>query len=301
MSSLMIGNFDGVHLGHLALLECSRKSAGGGEVTVVTFEPHPSEILRPEKRVECLLPAATRRALLLEAGADLVLELPTTRELLDLEAADFVDMLREKCRFDVLVEGADFRFGRNRSAGVADLIELGRTRDFTVEIVDDVDVELEDRTMVPVRSTMIRWLLRHGRVVDAERALGRPHRVEGTVVKGDQRGRLLGYPTANLDHGASLLPGDGIYSGVAQLPDGTRVSAAISVGSKPTFGGTERVCEAHLLDHEAPLDDYGWSLRLDFKRFLHEQLTFESIEPLLQRMSRDCDLVRHHARESLPS
>ena len=301
MSSLMIGNFDGVHLGHRALLDCSRKSAGEGEVTVVTFEPHPSEILRPEKRVECLLPAATRRALLLEAGADIVLELPTTRELLDLEAADFVDMLREKCRFDVMVEGADFRFGRDRSAGVADLIELGRTRDFTVEIVDDVDVELEDRTMVPVRSTMIRWLLRHGRVVDAERALGRPHRVEGTVVKGDQRGRLLGYPTANLDHGASLLPGDGIYSGLAQLPDGTRVSAAISVGSKPTFGGTERVCEAHLLDHEAPLDDYGWPLRLDFKRFLHEQLTFESIEPLLQRMSRDCDLVRHHARESLPS
>ena len=260
MSSLMIGNFDGVHLGHRALLHCSRKCAAGGKVTVVTFEPHPSEILRPEKRVECLLSADARRALLLDAGADVVLELPTTRELLDLDAADFVDMLREKCRFDVMVEGADFRFGRNRAAGVTELIDLARTRDFSVEIVDDVEVELEDRTMVPVRSTMIRWLLRHGRVVDAERALGRPHRVEGTVVKGDQRGRLLGYPTANLDHGASLLPGDGIYSGLALLPDGTRVSAAISVGSKPTFGGTERVCEAHLLDHEAPLDDYGWPL-----------------------------------------
>ena len=301
MSSLMIGNFDGVHRGHLALLERSRKCAGGGEVTVVTFEPHPSVILRPEKRVECLVPSETRRRLLRAAGADTVIELPSTRELLDLSAAEFVDLVRKECAFDVMVEGADFRFGRHRAAGVSDLIELGGTRDFSVEVVDDVDVELEDRTMVPVRSTLIRWLLRHGRVVDAERALGRPHRVGGTVVKGDQRGRTLGYPTANLDHGSCLLPGDGIYSGVAGLPDGTRVASAISVGTKPTFGGTQRVCEAHLLDLEAPLDDYGWMIELDFKRFLHEQLTFESVEPLLQRMSRDCDLVRHHARESLPS
>ena len=297
MSSLMIGNFDGVHLGHLALLERSRKCAAGGEVTAVTFEPHPSAILRPEKRVDRLLPADMRRALLKDAGADNVIELPTTPELLDLDAADFVDMLRERCRFDVMVEGGDFRFGRKRAAGVSELIALGRTRDFSVEVVDDVDVELEDRTVVPVRSTLIRWLLRHGRVVDAERALGRPHRIYGTVVKGDQRGRTLGYPTANLDHGSCLLPGDGIYSGVGVLSDGTRVSAAISVGTKPTFGGTERVCEAHLLDHDAPLDDYGWALTLEFKRYLHEQLTFESVEPLLQRMSRDCELVRHHARE----
>jgi riboflavin kinase/FMN adenylyltransferase len=203
MSSLMIGNFDGVHLGHLALLERSRKHAGGGVVTAVTFEPHPSVILRPERRVDRLLPPEARRRLLLEAGADSVVELPATRDLLDLCAADFIDMLQERCDFDVMVEGADFRFGRHRAAGVSELIELGRTRGFSVEVVEDVDVELEDRTLVPVRSTLIRWLLRQGRVVDAERALGRAHRIEGTVVKGDQRGRTLGYPTANLDHGAS--------------------------------------------------------------------------------------------------
>ncbi len=297
MSSLMIGNFDGVHLGHLALLECSRKYALGGTVTAVTFEPHPSAILRPDKRVECLLSPAARRELLFQAGADEVLELPTTAELLDLEPDGFMDMLLQRCDFDVVVEGADFRFGRKRIAGVAELRDIGRARGFSVEVVDDVEVELEDRTMVPVRSTMIRWLLRHGRVVDAERALGRPHRVEGTVVKGDQRGRTLGYPTANLDHGGSLLPGDGIYAGVAEFSDGTRVSAAISVGTKPTFGGAQRVCEAHLLDHDAPLDDYGWDIRLEFTRFLHEQITFESIEPLLKRMALDCDLVRHHAGE----
>jgi riboflavin kinase/FMN adenylyltransferase len=301
MSSLMIGNFDGVHRGHLALLDRSRNCAGDGEVTVVTFQPHPSAILRPDKKVECLRPFKTRRELLHAAGADTVIELPSTRELLDLSATDFVDMLLKRCTFDVMVEGADFRFGRDRAGGVSDLIELGKTRDFSVEIVDDVDVELEDRTMVPVRSTLIRWLLRHGRVVDAERALGRPHRIQGTVVQGDQRGRTLGYPTANLDHGECLLPGDGIYSGIASLPDGARVPTAISVGTKPTFGGTERVCEAHVLDLKAPLDDYGWELELEFKRYLHEQLTFESVEPLLKRMSRDCDLVRHHAREFLPS
>ena len=297
MSSLMIGNFDGVHLGHLALLECSRKYASGGSVTAVTFEPHPSAILRPEEGVDRLLSPLARRDLLLQAGADEVLELQTTPELLALEPDGFVDLLRERCAFDVIVEGPDFRFGRRRLAGVDELRDLGRSRGFSVEVVDDVEVELEDRTMVPVRSTLIRWLLRHGRVVDAERALGRPHRVEGTVVKGDQRGRTLGYPTANLDHGASLLPGDGIYAGIAELADGTRLSAAISVGTKPTFGGTQRVCEAHLLDHEAPLDDYGWEIRLEFKRFLHEQLTFESIEPLLKRMARDCELVRLHAGE----
>ncbi|HAW95084.1 MAG TPA: bifunctional riboflavin kinase/FAD synthetase, partial [Phycisphaerales bacterium] len=93
----------------------------------------------------------------------------------------------------------------------------------------------------------------------------------------------------------------GIYAGVAEFSDGTRVSAAISVGTKPTFGGAQRVCEAHLLDHDAPLDDYGWDIRLEFTRFLHEQITFESIEPLLKRMARDCDLVRHYAGERTTS
>lgn len=298
MSSVSIGNFDGVHLGHQALVERAKGCSGGGPVTAVTFEPHPITILRPGAAPKRLTTPAERRRLLLEAGVAEVLELEPTPDLLNMDAEAFVCFLREQVPFDLVLEGPDFRFARNRSAGIAELTEIGARQGFRVELLDPVHVCLEDQTMPVVRSTLVRWLLEHRRPVDAARALGRPYRLSGTVVSGDKRGRTLGYPTANLDHGALQLPGDGIYAGVGMLPDGTRCPAAISVGSKPTFGGQERLCEVHLLDHDGPLDEYGWTLEVDFHRFLRDQLLCEDIDDLLKRMRCDCDTTRRMILES---
>ena len=292
MNSLTIGNFDGVHLGHRALVERARALCPDGQVVVVTFEPHPAEVLNTRTAPPRLTTSARRRELLEELGVDRIIELEPTPELLGLDGESFMDHLLESHPFDVVVEGADFRFGRHRASGMTELPEIGRRLGFAVDLVEDHRVTLEDRTELEVRSTAIRWLLARGRVVDASIALGRPHLVSGVVVKGDQRGRDLGYPTANLGHQHELLPGDGVYAGRASLPDGAVVPAAISVGTKPTFGTNQRVCEAHLIDHQAPLDDYGWPIRVEFTRFLHHQYAFDGVEPLIERMARDCDEVR---------
>ena len=299
MSSLTIGNFDGVHLGHRSLVERARALAPDGRVVVVTFEPHPAAALEARRAPRRLTPAPLRRALLESLGVDEVVELEPTPQLLALDGGEFIDFLRSTHAFDIVVEGADFRFGRGRGSGISALETIGRRLGFGVEVVDDVSVTLEDRTLLDVRSTAIRWLLMQGRVVDAAIALGRPHQLTRTVVKGDQRGRDLGFPTANLSPGETLLPGDGVYAGVATLPDGTRKLAAISVGTKPTFGPNQRVCEAHLIDHEAPLDDYGWTIQLEFTRFLHQQFAYTGVEPLIERIQRDCDDARFHSTRGL--
>ena len=292
MNALTIGNFDGVHLGHAALVERARSLCPGGEVVAVTFEPHPAEVLDTRNCPPRLTTSARRRELLEALGVDRVVELEPTPDLLGLDGDAFIEHLRASLPFDVVVEGPDFRFGRHRASGIAQLQDIGRNLGFDVELVEERRVVLEDRTELEVRSTAIRWLLAHGRVVDAARALGRPHQATGVVVKGDQRGRDLGYPTANLGQQHELLPADGVYAGRAILPDGSPLPAAISVGTKPTFGASDRVCEAHLIDHDAPLDDYGWPIRVEFTRYLHPQYAFDGVEPLIERMARDCDEVR---------
>jgi len=133
-----------------------------------------------------------------------------------------------------------------------------------------------------------------GRVEDAEIMLGRPFALGGRVVRGDQRGRLIGFPTANIDHGDIMLPADGIYAAVATLPDGSTRSAAVSIGTKPTFGRSERTCEAHLLEFGGWSDAYGWSLRISFRAWVREQFRFDEVESLVSQMHRDVERVRRH-------
>lgn len=298
MSSISIGNFDGVHLGHQALLGHARALAEGGMVTAVSFEPHPMSILRPESAPRRLSSPEQRRNSLLEAGADEVRELEPTHELLGLGAEEFMEKLRGEIDFDLVVEGPDFRFARRRSAGVEELAGIGRRMGFEVAVLEPVSVTLEDQGSTTVCSTLIRWLLEQRRPVDARRALGRPYRLAGTVVRGAERGRTLGYPTANLDVAGMQLPGDGVYAGMAILPEGKRVPAAVSVGTNPTFGGRRRTCEAHLLDHDGEIGAYGWSLEIDLLEFLRDQLLCEDVDALLQLMERDCDHTRRIAMES---
>jgi len=207
--------------------------------------------------------------------------------------------LVERHRPEVVIEGPDFRFGRSRTGTMATLRELGREMGFRATSVEAVETTLMDGSVVRVSSSLVRWTLGVGRVVDAGRCLGRPYEMEGVVVCGEQRGRTIGFPTANLDHGDRLLPADGVYAGHAHLPDGQRVRAAISVGSKPTFAGAARVCEAHLVDHALDPDDYGWTLRLTFERWLRDQLSFPSLDALVAQLGRDVEQVRSARGERL--
>lgn len=311
-SIITIGNFDGVHLGHAALVRCAREVArtSGARVVVLAFDPHPAAVLRPGSEPAQLTMWARRAELLREIGADDVVKLEPGPELLGKSPAEFVAWLQKEFAPLAIVEGPDFRFGRGRSGDVTVLAELGREAGFTVEIVKAVEARLSDESVVPVSSTLARLLISHGRMQDAAAVLGRAYEVEGVVVRGDRRGRSIGYPTANL-RTECLLPADGVYAGVGVLPDGAggrRVAAAISVGDKPTFGGSERTIEAYLMGTDmshgqatAPgqdvsaweplpgLPEYDWPLRLEVGHWLRDQAKYGSLEGLLKQMQRDCE------------
>jgi riboflavin kinase/FMN adenylyltransferase len=297
LRSVTIGNFDGVHLGHQALLSRAREVAGpAGIVTAVTFEPHPMRLLRPEAAPQTVQTPVERRQMLLEAGATDVRVLQVDRALLDQDAATFIRALHADLGFQAIVEGPDFRFGKGRKGDLALLRAEGERAGFRVEIVEPVDVRLADGSTAAASSSLVRWLLSQGRVKDVGSVLGRSYAFSGLVVRGDQRGREIGWPTANIEFGERHIPMDGVYAGLATLPDGTRARAAISIGTKPTFGNAERTVEAFLLDRQMPLDRYGWQLRLEFSNWIREQARFDSLEPLLAQMRRD--VVR--TRELVP-
>jgi riboflavin kinase/FMN adenylyltransferase len=297
LRSVTIGNFDGVHLGHQALLSRAREVAGpAGIVTAVTFESHPMRLLRPEAAPQTVQTPVERRQMLLEAGATDVRVLQVDRALLDQDAATFIRALHADLGFQAIVEGPDFRFGKGRKGDLALLRAEGERAGFRVEIVEPVDVRLADGSTAAASSSLVRWLLSQGRVKDVGSVLGRPYAFSGLVVRGDQRGREIGWPTANIEFGERHIPMDGVYAGLATLPDGTRARAAISIGTKPTFGNAERTVEAFLLDRQMPLDRYGWQLRLEFSNWIREQARFDSLEPLLAQMRRD--VVR--TRELVP-
>lgn len=293
-TAITIGNFDGVHRGHQALVAAARSCVGPqGSVIAVTFHPHPVAVLRPGEAPWRLLTLHGRIDALRRAGADEVDVLDATATFLATDARRFIEQLHQRHRFQFVVEGRNFRFGRNRAGSMATLAALGKELGFEVRPVDPVRVVLRDGSEVIASSTLTRWLLELGRVEDAAVVLGRPHAVEGRVVRGDRRGRELGFPTANLDHGDLMLPADGIYAARAIRPDGGARPAAVSIGRKPTFGHGDRACEAHILDFHGEPEEYGWLLRLEFVAWLRGQFRYSSIEALRAQMGRD---VRETAR-----
>ncbi len=294
--AITIGAFDGVHLGHAALLAAARSAAGArGRVTAITFEPHPLRVLAPGKAPARLSSIDQRRRWLAEAGADEVVVLEPTRDLLGESPEAFLGWVADEHRPDFIVEGSDFRFGRDRSGSVETLKSLGVSHGFRAIIPGEVRAAITNGTTVRVTSSLIRWLVGHGRVRDAALLLGRPYELPGTVVRGDGRGaRRLDTATANLDHGDQLLPADGIYCGTAVLPGGSVVSAAISVGTKPTFGANPRVCEAHLLGYDGNLR-YDWTMSLRFSDWLRDQVAFSSVDLLVDQIRRDVRRVQECA------
>jgi len=295
-AAVTIGNFDGMHLGHQALLrDCldalARGPAGGGPVVAITFEPHPIAILAPERSPPRLTAPDEKLRLLDRYGADAVLVLRADRTLLSMSAEAFIEEMvvgpfGPRC----VVEGPTFGFGRGRKGNVDTLRDLGRRFGFDVHVSAPVELDFESpEGRQIVSSTLIRSLLERGDVARAATCLGRPYALCGPVIHGAGVGKSLGFPTINIDAGEQQLPADGVYAGLGRI-GGRCCAAAISIGRRPTFGGTDRVVEAFLLD--AAGEWYGEEARLEFLAWLREQRVFGSPEALAEQIENDVKAVR---------
>lgn len=292
-SVLTIGNFDGVHRAHQQLLAQAGLFAAntGGPVTVLTFEPHPLTVVNPVHAPQRLSVVDKKLAYLSDAGADIVVVARSEPALLGLEAEQFIkEVIVQKFHPTHIVEGPSFGFGRGRKGNPELLRRLAPGFGCEVHIVEPVTVQIEVGETLMVSSSLIRRLLSEGKVRRAALCLGRPYTLIGTVIDGDRRGRSIGFPTANLAVSDQLIPADGVYAGRGLAGDRNYL-AAISIGHTPTFSGTERRVEAHLLDFAGDL--YGQSIQLGFERRLREQRTFESPEALVEQLRRDIEAVRN--------
>ena len=293
-SVVTIGNFDGVHRGHRAVLkQVVDQARDSGLLSVaVTFDPHPLAVLYPDRAPEPLSTTEHKLELLGEAGLDAVLVMPFTHELAQWSPRRFVqETLVDALRAKAVVVGSDTRFGHRNSGDVDTLRELGADLGFTVQVVADLGRQGEERRW---SSTWIRELIAAGEVAAAAEVLGRPHRVTGAVVHGDHRGREMGYPTANLAPDAiGAVPADGIYAGWLVRPDsGQRLPAAVSVGSNPTFAGRRaRRVEAYVLDR-VDLDLYGEVVAVEFVERLRPTLKFDGMDALIRQMADDVTRCR---------
>ena len=291
-----VGVFDGVHLGHQRILAVARARATepprgrpGGRCVVVSFDPHPDLVLGAAFHPRApLTPLAERRARIAALGIRELEVVPFTRELAALEPEAFVARhLAGPFRLHTLVVGEGFALGRGRSGDVARLRAIGAREGFDV-----VAVPLLELDGAPVSSTRVRGLLEAGRVAEAARLLGRAYDLRGRVVSGEAVGRTLGYPTANLRlHEEKLVPGDGVYAARARIDGaGGRLPAAVSIGMRPTFGGSARALEVFLLDWHGELA--GRDLEVELVDWVRPQVRFPGPAELAAQMGRDVEEVR---------
>jgi len=288
---VVIGNFDGVHLGHQHVLARAREIADeqGLDVVAVTFDPHPMAVLRPEHAPTTLTSIERRAQLLADAGADHVLAVPFSKEMAGWSPQQFVErVIVEALHAARVVVGANFRFGSRAAGDVATLQSLGAERGFTAE-----GIPLDGGPMV-WSSTYVRTCLAEGDVAGAAEALGHPYAVRGVVVRGDERGRELGYPTANVPTDQlTTAPADGVYAGwLRRLDTGNVYPAAISVGTNPTFDGVRsRRVESYVLDRD-DLDLYDVEVEVSFVERLRGMVAFGTVEELVRQMAQDVDRAR---------
>ncbi|MDX1648183.1 MAG: bifunctional riboflavin kinase/FAD synthetase [Longimicrobiales bacterium] len=284
-----VGTFDGVHLGHWTVLQEIRERAevAGRRSVLVTFHPHPLRIVRPEHAPLSLTTPVEKKEILAESGLDYAVFLSFTEALSRYEPRRFVEeILVERLGVEELVIGYDHGFGRDRQGDPEALERLGRELGFAVDVVSPVAADGE-----AISSSRIRSLLTERRIRPATACLGRPYSIRGVVVRGDGRGRSLGFPTANLrvPEGDKLIPPQGIYAVRGVLRSGT-YAGALHVGPRPTFKGSPPTIELHLLDFDA--DIYGEEVRVDFIEHLRDVEPFTSVEALVQQIREDVDRAR---------
>jgi riboflavin kinase/FMN adenylyltransferase len=283
---ITIGVFDGVHRGHLHLLRRLFDLAPQPLIsTVITFRNHPAEVVNPDRVVNKIITPDEKIDLLYKAGVGQVISLEFTNELANVDANEFTSLLVDCLKMRGIVTGPDFALGRNRSGNLEYLRRRGSAMGFWVETVPPLELDGS-----AVRSRRVRNALADGDVDGAEYLLGRPYATDGIVVHGAKMGRQLGFPTANIIPTANfVIPADGVYATYATV-DGVRHLAATSIGVRPTFGLSQRLIEAHLLDFSD--DIYDKSLRLEFVSRLRGQETFDGIDALITQMNRDVDQAR---------
>lgn len=292
-----IGTFDGVHLGHQAIIRRAIELAAERRLAAMalTFEPQPIAVLRPELTPAVLTPIGFKSQLIERLGVDELLVVPFTRAFSRIRAERFAEMLASApVGAEAVVVGENFRFGHGGAGTVEMLSQFGRNRGVTLE--SPATVTSPDGK--PISSTRIRRLVATGQVAEAAALLARPHSVEGVVVPGDQRGRAMGIPTANLDIPADVaLPSRGVYAGRAVLETG-RSAAAVNIGVAPTFTSADARAtlriEAFLLDHDGS-DIYGRTMRIEFLERLRDERRFESPEALVAQITQDIARTREVA------
>ena len=291
---ISIGNFDGVHLGHRLILRTARQLADdlGVPQVVVTFEPHPLAIIRPEHSPGRLTTHSERLALIADNGADATIVIRSTPEFFALTADEFAALLCERCRPRLVVEGPTFNYGKDRAGSVDTLRAHGWRHGFEVGVVERVLAE-ELPGRPEVNSSTVRRALSEGRVADAAVMLGRPHRLAGRIGRGYGRGTGLGVPTANLDHVPQLLPANAVYAGVAQIDDGRAFPSAVNIGGQPTFAEQQPAVEAHLIDFAG--DVRGRRVGVYLLERLRPQREFNGAAELAEQIGRDIDAVRRAA------
>jgi len=293
--ALSVGNFDGLHRGHAAILELCRslRTAGATGVAFATFEPHPLTVLRPEFAPPRLMSVSQKHEAFAAAGVDYLVELPPTPEVLNASAESFWEMLRDRTRPSHIVEGSNFHFGKGRAGTIERLREWCSQSAVKLHEIDAVTVPLVDLQVAPVSSSLIRFLLSVGRVRDAAICLGRPYALRAPVVKGFERGRTIGVPTANLQVTEQLIPGEGVYAGRCTV-DGKTYPVALSIGTMPTFGENPPQVEAHLIGFSGDL--YGQTINVEVIDWLRDQRKFAAVDKLKAQLARDindaADLTR---------
>jgi riboflavin kinase/FMN adenylyltransferase len=283
-----VGTFDGVHLGHRKVLReiALRANRTDRRSVLVTFEPHPMEVVNPQAAPPLLTLAKERREVLAQCELDVVVFLTFTTELSKYSPEAFVRLLLERFRMKELVIGYDHGFGRGRTGDVTVLRALGEKLGFAVDVVAEVDVDGR-----PVSSTLVRRAVGGGDLDTARKLLGRPYSVFARVVRGAGRGKAIGYRTINLDvqDRRKLLPPDGVYAGRAEWAGGT-AACMLHQGPRPTFGENERSLEAHLFDVDADL--YGQEIKLSWISRLRDVMEFPSGEALKRQLDKDFAAAR---------
>lgn len=293
-SVITIGAYDGVHRGHQAVISEVRRQAQaiGARSVVVTFDKHPASVVRPESAPKLLTDLEQKLELLAATGVDATAVVHFDAATSQEAPLDWAQRVLVECLHTALVVvGDDFHFGRNRGGNVATLRELGATSDF--DVLPLTLVPRADGPDEPISSTAIRRAMAGGQVELAASMLGRPFEARGFVRQGDQRGRLLGFPTANVEvDGVICLPSDGVYAGWYERPDGSVHPCAINLGRRPTFyaHAEHSLLEAHLLDFAGDL--YGEPASVQFAHFLRSERKFDGIEALRSQLKNDVDHAR---------
>jgi riboflavin kinase / FMN adenylyltransferase len=288
---LTIGNYDGIHVGHQKIIErvVRRAEEISGTAMLMTFNPHPLSVLKPDTYTRLITPLHLKKKLIEAKGIEVTLLIPFDAQFQSLTPEKFVhDLLVDRLSVKEVIVGYDFKFGKGGSGNVKMLKKQADTYGFEFDTVEAITMDGER-----IGSNTIRKLIMDGNVEKAAMFLGRPHMIEGTVVKGENRGKWMGFPTINLDTFFELVPKNGVYMTEVELR-GKRKPAVTNIGFNPTFGGKKFLMETHILDFSGNL--YGKEVVIYFHKRIRDEMKFSGIDELKERIAKDVTLAREHFR-----